>query len=221
MQVKSCFRPRVRFLLCFALLVSLTAVGLARDGKDEGKKTESAPNSEVQIKNFGRVNDYYFRGGQPNPEEYAELAKLGVKTVIDLRHDPMSFAADRADKAGLRYISFPMSDKEYPGKDIADKFLSIVTDETNWPVYVHCAGGRHRTGAMTAVYRMTIDGWDIKRAYSEMKDYDFYTRWGHGSIKDYVFDFAKVADDKRLTWYPRGKAMKTSQALGFDQTPRQ
>jgi protein tyrosine/serine phosphatase len=222
MQVKSCVRPPVGFLFCCLFLALTAAVGLARGKKDDIKKTESEPNSEVQIKNFGRVNDCYYRGGQPEPEEYAELAKLGVKTIIDLRDDPTSYAAERASEAGLRYISFPMSDHKYPEKDAADKFLSIVTNDSNWPVYVHCAGGRHRTGAMTAVYRMTIDGWDVKRAYSEMKDYDFYTRWGHGSIKDYVFDFAKnQADDERVTWYSRGKAMKTSQSLGFDQTPRQ
>ncbi len=223
MRVKSCCRLPIGFLVCFALLAITAAVGFARDKKaDDDKKTESAPTSDAQIKNFGRVNDFYYRGGQPEPEEYAELAKIGVKTIIDLRDDPRSFAAERANEAGLQYISFPMSDRKYPEKDVADKFLSIVTDESNWPVYVHCAGGRHRTGAMTAVYRMTIDGWDVKRAYSEMKDYDFYTRWGHGSMKDYVFDFGKdQAIDKRVAWYSRGKAMKTSQTLGFDQTPRQ
>ena len=94
-----------------------------------------------------------------------------------------------AEQAGLKYISFPMSDHDYPAADAADRFLSIINDESNWPVYVHCAGGRHRTGAMTAVFRMTNEGWDINRAYSEMKKYDFYTRWGHGEMKKYVYDY--------------------------------
>ena len=37
-------------------------------------------------------------------------------------------------------------------------FLNIVNDPASQPVYVHCVGGRHRTGVMTAVYRMTHDG---------------------------------------------------------------
>ena len=49
--------------------------------------------------------------------------------------------------------------------------------------------GRHRTGAMIAVHRITIDGWDIDRTYQEMKDYDFYTRLGHGCYRDYVNDY--------------------------------
>ena len=143
------------------------------------------------------------------------LARIGVKTVIDLRDEPASFAAKSAADAGLRYINFPLSDTAYPADDVANKFLSIITDESNWPVYVHCAGGRHRTGAMTAVYRMTIEGWDTAKAYEEMKQYDFYTRWGHGSIKDYVFDYGqKQMDEKRTEWYAKGKAMKSSLALG-------
>jgi phage terminase large subunit-like protein len=42
---------------------------------------------------------------------------------------------------------------------------------------------------MTAVFRMTVQGWDAGRAYEEMKDYDFYTRFGHKAMKRYVFDY--------------------------------
>ena len=79
--------------------------------------------------------------------------------------------------------------KEYPQADAAQRFLEIVNDQTNWPVYVHCAGGRHRTGSMIAVYRMTVDHWTLDQAYAEMKKYDFYTSGGHGCYKDYVNDY--------------------------------
>jgi hypothetical protein len=39
------------------------------------------------------------------------------------------------------------------------------------------------------MYRFNHDGWDYARAYAEMKNYDFYTRWGHGAIKKYVEDY--------------------------------
>jgi protein tyrosine/serine phosphatase len=82
-----------------------------------------------------------------------------------------------------------LADKRYPQPDAAQRFLEIVNDQSIWPVYVHCAGGRHRTGAMIAVYRITIDGWDMDRAYQEMKDYGFYTRLGHGCYRDYVNNY--------------------------------
>lgn len=144
---------------------------------------------EIHISNFGRVNENLYRGAQPEGDDYLDLAAMGIKTVIDLRNDAKSYARPLAEQAGLKYINLALNDKKYPPADAAARFLEIANDTANWPVYIHCAGGRHRTGAMAAVYRMTVDGWDIDRAYREMKDYDFYTRWGHGDYKDYVYDY--------------------------------
>lgn len=152
-------------------------------------KREANSENAVSIENFGKVDDHFYRGSQPLPEEYKQLAKLGIKTVIDLRNDTKDFAKSSAESSGLQYINFPMSDKKYPQPDTAQKFLEIANNPANWPVYVHCAGGRHRTGVMTAVYRIMVDGWDMDRSYAEMKQYDFYTAWGHQAMKDYIFDF--------------------------------
>ena len=192
---------RVRLLFLLLAIVSLTAASFAssdnKDSKSENKEGKSVSIETCSVENFGKVTDFYFRGAQPKEEEYAELAELGVKTIIDLRHDPKRYAKEMAERAGLKYISFPMSDTRYPSPEIAPKFLSLVNDKENWPVYVHCAGGRHRTGAMTAVFRMTMEGWDVDRAYDEMKDYDFYTRWGHKAMKHYVFDYYRDLLNRR------------------------
>jgi len=39
------------------------------------------------IRNFGKVNDEYYRGSQPNQIQVAALKAMGVKTIIDLRRD--------------------------------------------------------------------------------------------------------------------------------------
>jgi uncharacterized protein (TIGR01244 family) len=143
----------------------------------------------VDIENFGKVNEHFYRGAQPKDRNYEQLAALGIKTIVNLREDAQQSDRADAERAGLHYINLPMKDKSYPRPDTAEKFLKIMSDEANWPVYIHCAGGRHRTGVMTAVYRMAVDGWDIDHAYQEMKDYDFYTGWGHSCYKDYVYDY--------------------------------
>ena len=45
---------------------------------------------------------------------------------------------------------------------------------------------------MGAVYRMNHDGWDFDKVYKEMKAFDFYTRWGHGALKDFVKDYGSA-----------------------------
>lgn len=174
-------------LIC-AVAVTLVAASVAIS-KDKGNRHRSGEAENVDVDNFGKVTDFFYRGAQPRQDEYEQLAEIGIKTIIDLRHDPKDFARSSAEQNGMRYINMPMSDKKYPEKDAASRFLDLVNDSRNWPVFVHCAGGRHRTGVMTAVYRMTNEGWDIERAYDEMKDYDFYTRWGHKAMKEYVYDY--------------------------------
>ena len=143
----------------------------------------------IDIENFGKVNDHFYRGSQPKGRSYEQLAELGIKTIVDLRDDANDDARSATERAGMRYINLPMKEKSYPQADTAARFLQIVNDQANWPVFVHCAGGRHRTGVMTAVYRMAVDGWGVDQAYQEMKRYDFSTSWGHGCYKDYVFDY--------------------------------
>ena len=145
--------------------------------------------ANVTIKNFGQMDDHFYRGAQPKEEEYQELADLGVKTIIDLRDDPLPYASKAAEAAHMRYVNIPMSDKDYPKDESIENFVNLSKEESNWPFYVHCAGGRHRTGVMGAMYRFSHDEWNYDRVYEEMKNYDFYTRFGHGNMKKYVEDY--------------------------------
>jgi protein tyrosine/serine phosphatase len=69
--------------------------------------------------------------------------------------------------------------------------MKTVDDPSTGKFFVHCAGGRHRTGSMGAVYRFEKYGWGYEQVYAEMKQYDFYTSWGHGDFKSFVEDYAK------------------------------
>lgn len=152
-------------------------------------KSANHPGQNIRIKNFGQMDENFFRGAQPKQGDYESLAALGIKTIIDLQDSPESYEKRAAEAAGMRYVNIPMSDSNRPSDSQIEQFLKLAIDPATGRFYVHCAGGRHRTGVMGAVYRMSHDGWDFDRAYKEMKDYDFYTRWGHGSLKDYVEDY--------------------------------
>jgi protein tyrosine phosphatase (PTP) superfamily phosphohydrolase (DUF442 family) len=143
----------------------------------------------IRIKNFGQMDERFYRGAQPKQEDYSHLAALGIKTVIDLRDDSEAYEKRGVEAAGMRYVNIPMNDKSYPKAGQVESFLKLVDDPTTGPFYVHCAGGRHRTGVMGAVYRFTHDHWNYDQVYAEMKQYDFYTRWGHGSLKEFVQDY--------------------------------
>ncbi len=165
----------------FLVVLALSAVSFAQSAQ------QSFPN--VKIKNFGQMDEHFYRGAQPKETDYASLAALGIKTVIDLRDDAKAYEKPAVEALGMRYVNIPMSDKDYPREEQIEAFLKLASDPETGAFYVHCAGGRHRTGVMGAVYRFTKYGWNYEQVYREMKDYDFYSRWGHGDMKKYVQDY--------------------------------
>lgn len=176
------FRNMQAALLAMLFTLSIIASASAKSGQEDKFPT-------IRIKNFGQMDDRFYRGAQPKQEDIKDLADLGIMTIIDLRDDPMSYEKREAESLGMHYVNIPMSDSKYPKQEQIDEFLKIANDSTTGKFFVHCAGGRHRTGVMGAVYRYNNYGWNFDQVYKEMKDFDFYTRFGHGAMKDYVQDY--------------------------------
>ncbi len=147
--------------------------------------------SNIKIRNFGKMDGRFYRGAQPEESDYKDLKTLGVKTVIDLQDHPTSYEKRDVEALGMRYVNIPMSDSSYPKEEQIAAFLKLVNDPATGTFFAHCAGGRHRTGVLGAVYRFNVNHWNYDQAYAEMKDYDFYTRFGHGDLKTFVEDYAK------------------------------
>ena len=179
------------FLLACALATALAVspvVGAAAE-KSSTATTSAPATPAIGIDNFGRINETYYRGAQPDGQDYTDLAALGVKTVIVLQQDGLAIERQFVESAGMRFFRIPMTTRTAPTSDDISRFLQLVNEPANQPVYVHCAGGRHRTGVMTAVYRMSHDGWNSDRAFKEMKHYDFGADFLHPEFKRFVYGY--------------------------------
>ena len=169
-------------------VISILAVIFAFSSLSFGKsKNVKFPN--VKIKNFGQMNERFFRGARPDDKDYAALSALGVTTIIDLTDNSKEYEQPAVERAGLRYVNIPMLDKSYPSMDQINEFLKVVDDPATGKFFVHCAGGRHRTGVVGAVYRFTHDKWNLDQVLAEMEQYEFDSGYGHGKQKDFVKDY--------------------------------
>jgi protein tyrosine/serine phosphatase len=179
-------RSRVRDL---GLLVLLLTAGFVWPSASTPAQVASV--SVTTIKNFGKVNDQYYRGSQPREKDIEQLKQLGIQTVIDLRKDKEPREEEWVKRAGLRYFNIPLLAGRGATDSEAARFLSLVNDPENGVVYVHCKGGKHRTGALTAAYRITHDGWTADQAFEEMKHYDFNDGLlgGPSGQKKFVYSF--------------------------------
>ena len=167
-----------------AILALIFALSSVVSGQKKNSQIES-----VKIKNFGQMDERFFRGARPKADDYKALAALGITTIIDLTDNSREYEEPAVKAAGLHYINIPMVDKSYPSIDQINEFLQIVNNPATGKFYVHCAGGRHRTGVVGAVYRFNVDNWNLDQAMAEMYKFEFGSGYGHGKQKEFVKDY--------------------------------
>jgi protein tyrosine/serine phosphatase len=148
---------------------------------------------ETGVLNFARVSDGLYRGGQPSAESFAKLKAMGVRTVVALR----TFDVDQRllEGLGLKYLHISFIAGHPETEDVLE-FLKTVEDPANQPVFVHCKWGTDRSGMMTAVYRIVVEGWSKEEALEEMHTMGFNEAWD--SISDYVARLDVPALHERL-----------------------
>jgi len=118
-----------------------------------------------------RVDAQIYRGGQPTRFGFQNLAKKGIKTVLDLREISESSFRERQEvqSLGMRYIQIPLHDDRPPRPADVQKALAVLEDTAQGPVFVHCDGGRDRTGMIIACYRIAHDHWTNAQALEESR----------------------------------------------------
>ncbi len=130
------------------------------------------------VPNLHKVSDELYRSAQPSTEGMINLKAMGIETIVSLR----SFHSDRIEigNTGLAYEHIHMK-AWHPEKKEAVRFLRIVTNQKSTPVLVHCQHGADRTGAVSALYRIAVQGWSTEEALKEMTQggFGFHGIWNN------------------------------------------
>ncbi len=130
--------------------------------------------SDSEIDNFARVSPGITRGAQPSEKALTQMAKEGVKTIVDLRMNGTGTENEEAvtRHLGMKYVHIPMT-LLTPNAQQVSQFLDVVNTPANLPVFVHCRQGADRTGTLVAIYRRVVQGWDFDKSYAEMREHHF------------------------------------------------
>jgi tyrosine-protein phosphatase SIW14 len=142
------------------------------------------------IPNPGKISDNLYRGAQPNERGLAELKKLGITTIIDLRAEdrPKSeWEKKEAGRLGIHFVQIPVAGFAAPTNEEVVQFLSLARDPQQ-KIFVHCLLGEDRTGVFIATYRMSVQRWPVTQALHEMNRFGFNGFW-HPAMKAFVRDF--------------------------------
>src|SRR2546421_10106970 len=174
----------------YARLTAIAALVFAFAAASLAKSHSDSRFSNIKISNFGQMDDRFYRGARPSEKDFASLKALGIHTVIDLT-DNTPKEKGFVEAQGMRYVNIAIEDKRDPSDAQIAEFLKVVNDPTTGKFYVHCAGGRHRTGVMGAIYRFNNYHWNLDQVYNEMLKFDFYTSNGHGGQKTFVENYSR------------------------------
>jgi protein tyrosine/serine phosphatase len=130
------------------------------------------------VPQFGKVTPTLYRGAQPSKEGFTSLSKLGIDIVVDLRG---SRASERqlVTRLGMKYVALPWRCYS-PRDEHFAKFLTLLRDNPDKKVFIHCRVGDDRTGMDIAAYRMAEQGWTAEEAREEMEV--FGVNWFHTTI---------------------------------------
>jgi protein tyrosine phosphatase (PTP) superfamily phosphohydrolase (DUF442 family) len=185
-------------------LLAALAVRVPAGGQTSAPSTQAAPSrvagspspalaARAQLPGLPQiaaVSHQLYRGAQPADRGFAELKKLGINIVVNLRHEPAEIVRERSlvEAQGMRYVSIPWRGKEDPKTEQVAQFLGLLHENPELKVFVHCERGAERTGVMVACYRMSREHWTPEQALNEMEAFRFRgLRFGH--LKRFVRAF--------------------------------
>lgn len=158
----------------------------------------------------------FYRSGQMTVNGFTEaIHRFGLHTIINVQEDvpdpelPESYFDRRSTREsalcrrlGVRYVmlapdTVPRRDVPRRRPKVIDEFLTLMDDPKTYPALIHCKAGLHRTGCLTAVYRMEYLRWTPYEAIRDLRANGFGCLVST-SANDYILDYI-------LSYQPRGR----------------
>lgn len=173
--------PTRRQLLRYALGVGAVAVALVPPAALYRAQY-------IHAKRFREVEPgKLYRSGQMTAAGFREtIEKYDIKTVVNLQHeqpDPLLpenwlgkgyvHESELCKQLNVKYVLLkpdilPPNNRVEDEPPVVEEWLSLLKDE-NYPILLHCKAGLHRTGRLTAIYRMEHHRWTPGDALRELR----------------------------------------------------
>ncbi|MFA5949928.1 MAG: sulfur transferase domain-containing protein [Hyphomicrobium sp.] len=131
----------------------------------------------VAFPNRHRLSAEAWRAAQPLPHQIMDLARRGIRTVINLRGVSASstylLEKQACEKAGLTMLDFRVRSRGVPTRSEVLEARALF-DRVEYPILMHCKSGSDRAGLMSALYLHVRCGVPIAIAKKQLA-----LRYGH------------------------------------------
>ena len=156
--------------LCLATALyscSATSDSMHQDGQPPVVSEKLEP---YECGDIARLHTYdsIFLASQPKPADFEQVAKSGVKTVINIRHDSEITDFDEKEVVtghGLNYVHLPWNGVD----ELTDEVFAQTRELLNTaerPILLHC-GSANRVGGVWIPWRVLDGGLSFEEALAE------------------------------------------------------
>ena len=127
--------------------------------------------------NRGRVSAELWRSSQPSPGQVAWFARMGGKTIVNLRggreHGSWPLERDACRRHHVKLAEFILRSREAPDRATLLGMAAFL-ETLEYPVLVHCKSGADRAGLFAALFLILREGASVAEAREELS-----LRYGH------------------------------------------
>lgn len=150
-----------------------------------------------------KVSPGMYRGEDPRTEDLPELKKLKIKTIVSLRTNPQVKKAQFFRFHGINFIHIKVGVVKVPTDAEVRRYLSIVQNKSNQPVYTSCEGNRDRTSFFIAAYRILAQNKPYARAEQEFTEHRA-RMWWHTfrAYKKKLMEYASLKENAVVSKTP-------------------
>ncbi|MFO0878064.1 MAG: tyrosine-protein phosphatase [Gemmataceae bacterium] len=167
----------------------------------------------------------YYRCGQLTADGFREaVRRYNIRTIVNVQDDVPdpkmpngTFKRGKINEIelckelGVRYVWLapdlvhPEHHRNGARPAVIEQFLRVCDDPSVYPILLHCKAGLHRTGILSAIYRMEYNGWSRESAFRELRAHGFGD-WACTADNEYITQYV-------LSYTPRPRRSAASVAL--------
>ncbi|MGE0765648.1 MAG: tyrosine-protein phosphatase [Hyphomicrobiaceae bacterium] len=141
--------------------------------------------------NLHRLGEHAWRSAQPAPHQVERLARLGVRTIVNLRGPRIcgSYWLEKQACAehDIQLVNYQVRSRAAPSKA---ELLGVrdLMRHIERPVLFHCKSGADRAGLMSTLYLIVAEGMPVEQARHQLSLRFGHIRQSDTGVLDYFFE---------------------------------
>ncbi|MBP7340317.1 sulfur transferase domain-containing protein [Niveispirillum sp.] len=146
----------------------------------------------MAYRNFHCIGPDMYRSSQPTPGQIDDLARMGIRTIINLRGRRPTcgsyfFEVRACARLGIELVDFPVRSRDVPRKE--DLFAAReLFRRLEGPTVMHCKAGADRVGLMSVLYQFVGLGLPLEQAMEQLSWKYGHLRQSKTGILDHFFE---------------------------------